>query len=39
MLARPNSPAQADALQARLRQLDGQHVIDLKVNFRTETPL
>ena len=29
----PDSPERADTLQARLRQLDGQHIIDLKVNF------
>ena len=39
MRARPNSPEIADTLQARLRQLDGQHIIDLKVNFRAETPI
>ena len=33
---RPDSPERADTLQARLRQLDGQHIIDLKVNFRAE---
>lgn len=36
MRVRPDSPERADTLQARLRQLDGQHIIDLKVNFRAE---
>ena len=36
---RPNSPERAETLQARLRQLDGQQIIDLKVSFRTETSL
>ena len=39
MRARPNSPEIADTLQKRLRQLDGQYIIDLKVNFRAGTPV
>ena len=39
MRARPSSPKHGDMLQTRLRQLDGQHIIDLKVNFRAETSL
>ena len=39
MRARPSSPEHADTLQTRLRQLDGQHIIDLKVNFRAEASL
>ena len=39
MRARPNSPAHAGTLHARLRQLDAQHTIDLKVNFRAEKPV
>ena len=36
MRVRPDSSERADMLQARLRQLGGQHIIDLRVNFRAE---
>ncbi len=36
MRVRPDSPERADTLQARLRLLEGEHIIDLKVNFRAE---
>lgn len=39
MRARPDSPERAGELQGRLRQLDGQHIIDLKVNFRAGASL
>ena len=36
MRVRPDSPERANALQTLLRQLDAQHIIDLKVHFRAE---
>ncbi len=39
MRARPNAPEIADTIHTLLRQLDAQHIIDLKVRFRAETSL
>ena len=40
MRARPSNTEHARTrFKTRLRQLDGQHIIDLKVNFRAEASL